>query len=41
VEIRLNDKFGVEPVLGNVVWDWQEKLASTATPALPKRASSL
>ncbi|MDP4300779.1 2-oxo-4-hydroxy-4-carboxy-5-ureidoimidazoline decarboxylase [Leptothrix discophora] len=26
-EIRLNDKFGVEPVLGNLVWDWAEKLA--------------
>jgi len=27
VELRLNDKFGVEPVLGNLVWDWQEQLA--------------
>ena len=27
-EIRLNDKFGVEPVLGNLVWDWCEKLAA-------------
>ncbi|ULR89905.1 2-oxo-4-hydroxy-4-carboxy-5-ureidoimidazoline decarboxylase [Comamonas sp. B21-038] len=26
-EIRLNDKFGYEPVLGNDVWDWQERLA--------------
>ncbi len=26
-EIRLNDKFGVEPTLGNLVWDWAEKLA--------------
>ena len=26
-EIRLNDKFGFEPTLGNDVWDWQEKLA--------------
>ena len=26
-EIRLNDKFGYEPTLGNDVWDWQEKLA--------------
>ena len=26
-EIRLNDKFGVAPNLGNDVWDWQEKLA--------------
>ena len=22
-EIRLNDKFGVEPTLGNELWDWQ------------------
>jgi N-carbamoyl-L-amino-acid hydrolase len=28
VEIRLNDKFGVEPTSGNLVWDWQEKLAA-------------
>jgi beta-ureidopropionase / N-carbamoyl-L-amino-acid hydrolase len=27
VELRLNDKFGVEPALGNLVWDWQEQLA--------------
>ena len=26
-EIRLNDKFGYEPTLGNDVWDWQERLA--------------
>ena len=26
-EIRLNDKFGYEPTLGNDVWDWQEQLA--------------
>jgi beta-ureidopropionase / N-carbamoyl-L-amino-acid hydrolase len=26
-ELRLNDKFGVEPSLGNLVWDWQESLA--------------
>ena len=26
-EIRLNDKFGYEPTLGNEVWDWQEKLS--------------
>ena len=23
-EIRLNDKFGYEPTLGNDVWDWQD-----------------
>jgi beta-ureidopropionase / N-carbamoyl-L-amino-acid hydrolase len=27
VELRLNDKFGVEPSLGNLVWDWHESLA--------------
>jgi N-carbamoyl-L-amino-acid hydrolase len=26
-ELRLNDKCGVEPTLGNLVWDWQEQLA--------------
>jgi beta-ureidopropionase / N-carbamoyl-L-amino-acid hydrolase len=27
VEIRLNDKFGITPNLGNDVWDWQEVLS--------------
>jgi beta-ureidopropionase / N-carbamoyl-L-amino-acid hydrolase len=27
-EIRLNDKFGLKPTLGNDVWDWQEKLSA-------------
>jgi N-carbamoyl-L-amino-acid hydrolase len=26
-ELRLNDKFGSEPVLGNELWDWHEQLA--------------
>lgn len=26
-ELRLNDRFGYEPTLGNDVWDWQEQLA--------------
>ncbi|MHB1410620.1 MAG: 2-oxo-4-hydroxy-4-carboxy-5-ureidoimidazoline decarboxylase, partial [Acidovorax defluvii] len=26
-EIRLNDKLGAEPLLGNDVWDWHEQLA--------------
>ena len=26
-EIRLNDKFGLQPTLGEMVWDWQEQLA--------------
>jgi len=36
-EIRLNDKFGVEPVLGNRVWDWQEKLAEHTDPGYAER----
>ena len=32
VEIRLNDKFGVEPTLGHQVWDWQEQLAQHSDP---------
>ena len=31
-EIRLNDKFGVTPTLGNLVWDWQEELAQFSEP---------
>lgn len=31
-EIRLNDKFGVTPELGNLVWDWQEALAAHTDP---------
>jgi N-carbamoyl-L-amino-acid hydrolase len=31
-EIRLNDKFAVEPTLGHQVWDWQEKLAQHSDP---------
>jgi N-carbamoyl-L-amino-acid hydrolase len=31
-EIRLADKFAVQPVLGNQVWDWQETLAEHSDP---------
>ena len=31
-EIRLNDKFGFEPVLGQEVWDWHEDLARHSDP---------
>jgi len=31
-EIRVNDKFGVSPELGNVVWDWQEALSVHTDP---------
>jgi beta-ureidopropionase / N-carbamoyl-L-amino-acid hydrolase len=27
-EIRLNDRFNIQPVLGNQLWDWQEALAN-------------
>ncbi len=32
VELRLNDKFGAVPTLGNQVWDWQERLARHSDP---------
>jgi N-carbamoyl-L-amino-acid hydrolase len=31
-EIRLDDKFGVTPALGNQVWDWAEALAAHSDP---------
>lgn len=37
VEIRLNDKFGAEPTLGNLVWDWQEQLAQHSEPGYAER----
>ena len=36
-EIRLNDKFGVEPVLGQAVWDWHEALARHSDPGFAER----
>jgi N-carbamoyl-L-amino-acid hydrolase len=36
-EIRLDDKFGQEPVLGNLVWDWHEQLAVHSEPAYAER----
>ena len=36
-EIRLNDKFGHEPVLGNDVWDWAERLAKNSDPGYAER----
>ena len=32
-EIRLNDKFGISPTLGNEVWDWQESLSQHSESA--------
>ena len=36
-EIRLNDKLGHEPVLGNDVWDWAERLAIHSDPGYAER----
>ena len=36
-EIRLNDKFGVTPELGNLVWDWAERLATNSDPGYAER----
>ena len=37
VEIRLNDKFGITPTLGNDVWDWQEALAAWSDPGFAEK----
>ncbi len=37
VEIRLNDAFGVNPTLGNVVWDWQEQLSVHTDPGYAEK----
>ena len=39
-EIRLADKFGAEPVVGNQVWDWHERLAQHSDPGF-KEAGQL
>ncbi len=36
-EIRLNDKFGHEPALGNLVWDWAEHLSAHSDPGHAER----
>ncbi len=36
-EIRLDDKFGTEPTLGNIVWDWAERLAAHSEPGYAER----
>jgi beta-ureidopropionase / N-carbamoyl-L-amino-acid hydrolase len=36
-EIRLNDKFDLEPTLGNQVWDWAEALAQHSDPGYAQR----
>jgi N-carbamoyl-L-amino-acid hydrolase len=36
-EIRLNDKLGQHPELGNAVWDWAEQLALYSDPGYAER----
>ena len=36
-EIRLDDRFGAAPVLGNQVWDWAEELAGHSDPGYVER----
>jgi N-carbamoyl-L-amino-acid hydrolase len=36
-EIRLDDKFGAEPTLGNEVWDWQEQLSVHTDPGYAEK----
>ena len=36
-EIRLNDKFGVSPALGQCVWDWAEQLAAHSDPGFKEK----
>ncbi len=37
VEIRLNDKFGIEPTQGQQVWDWQEELSLHSDPGFAEK----
>ncbi|HPP98698.1 MAG TPA: hydantoinase/carbamoylase family amidase, partial [Ottowia sp.] len=37
VEIRLADKFGASPTLGEQVWDWHEKLAQHSDPGFAEQ----
>ncbi|CDS52023.1 N-carbamoyl-L-amino acid hydrolase [Polaromonas sp. CG9_12] len=36
-EIRLNDKFGHSPDIGNLVWDWHERLSTHSDPGYAER----
>jgi N-carbamoyl-L-amino-acid hydrolase len=36
-QIRLNDKFGFQPELGNLVWDWAEALAAHSDHGFAER----
>ncbi len=37
VEMRLNVKFGVQPSLGDLVWDWHESLAQFSDPGFAEQ----
>ena len=37
VELRLNDKLGVQPALGNELWDWHEALAEFSDPGFKEK----
>ena len=37
VELRLNDKFGAPPALGNELWDWHETLAQYSDPGYKEK----
>ena len=37
VELRLNDKFGIVPAQGDLVWDWQERLARHSDPGYAEK----
>lgn len=36
-ELRLNDKFAVQPETGNLVWDWHEALARHSDPGFAEK----
>ncbi|OYU76181.1 MAG: allantoate amidohydrolase, partial [Burkholderiales bacterium PBB5] len=36
-EIRLADKFGIQPALGALVWDWSEELAAHSDPGFKEQ----
>ena len=40
VEMRISDKFGSQPVLGNELWDWHEAMAQYSDPGF-KEANQL
>jgi beta-ureidopropionase / N-carbamoyl-L-amino-acid hydrolase len=36
-QMRLNDKFGMQPTLGNTLWDWHEALAQHSEPSFKEQ----